>query len=347
MEIINEKNNNKINNILSNDTQIIKDMLKDNFQCDKEERLVRILSEFSTVQDCLRNEGIFFTVVIFGSSRAVSYETYESNKIKYENQLKEFNEKQKNNIPLSDIEIKQYEQTKKDLDRLQKLKWSIKYYSQISELSKKLTLFFETQEGQEAVKNMSSQLPKTHHLFKNKSIETQENGEITGSNKITVAVCTGGGPGFMEAANKGSKEANGKSLGFSITLPFEKGANQYVDENLSFKFHYFFTRKFWLVYLSLAFIIMPGGFGTLDELMEILTLKQCKRFKRHVPIILFGKQFWTSILNFDMLAEYGLISKDDLASLFITDSIEEAYECVINFLKNSNPTTPKEINNSS
>ncbi|CAD2089327.1 lysine decarboxylase-like protein, putative [Plasmodium vinckei lentum] len=343
MKLINESNN----NILSPEAQILNDLLKENFQCDKEGRLARILSEFSTVHDCLRNEGIFFTLVIFGSSRAVSYETYESNKIKYENQLKEFNEKQKDNIPLSDIEIKQYEQVKKDLDRLQKLKWSIKYYSQVSELSKKLTLFFETQEGQEAVKNMSSQLPKNHHLLKNKDFETQENGEIKESNKIHVAVCTGGGPGFMEAANKGSKEANGKSLGFSITVPFEKGANPYVDEKLSFKFHYFFTRKFWLVYLSLAFIIMPGGFGTLDELMEILTLKQCKRFKKHVPIILFGKQFWTSILNFDMLVEYGLISKDDVDSLFITDSIDEAYECVINFLKNSNYTHPKEIKDSS
>lgn len=108
MKLINENNNN--NNILNLDAQIINDILKENFQLGKEGRLARILSEFFTVQDCLRNEGIFFTIVIFGSSRAISNEKYESNKIKYENQLKEFHEKQKDNIPLSDTEIKQYEQ---------------------------------------------------------------------------------------------------------------------------------------------------------------------------------------------------------------------------------------------
>ncbi|SCM02646.1 lysine decarboxylase-like protein, putative [Plasmodium chabaudi chabaudi] len=344
MKLINENNNN--NNILNLDAQIINDILKENFQLGKEGRLARILSEFFTVQDCLRNEGIFFTIVIFGSSRAISNEKYESNKIKYENQLKEFNQKQKDNIPLSDTEIKQYEQVKNDLDKLEKLKWSIKYYSQISELCKKLSLFFETEEGQDVVKNMLPQLPKNHPLFKNKNFETQENGKIKQPNKINVAVCTGGGPGFMEAANKGSKEANGRSLGFSIKLPFEKGPNPYIDENLSFVFHYFFTRKFWLVYLSLAFIIMPGGFGTLDELMEILALKQCKKFKREVPIVLFGKQFWKSIVNFDMLVEYGLAHQEDVDSLFMTDSVDEAYECVINFLKNSNSTTPKEVKDS-
>ncbi|SBT75918.1 lysine decarboxylase-like protein, putative [Plasmodium ovale] len=294
-------------------------------------RLVRILSEFVGVQDSLRDEGIFFTVVVFGSSRALSKEKYELRKRRYERKLTKLNKKMENNVILIDEELEEYERLKKDVEKLHKLKWTTDYYTKIFELSKKLTLFFATEEGKKAVNNISIHLPKVHNFLPNKKGEKSQN-------NFTVAICTGGGPGFMEAANKGSREANGRSLGFMISLPFEKGANQYVDKNLSFKFHYFFTRKFWLVYLSLAFIILPGGFGTLDELMEILTLKQCKKFKRNVPIILFGKDFWSSILNFKKLAEYGLISQDDLNCIFMTDCIEEAYMYVINHLKNTSLT---------
>ncbi|ANQ06660.1 Uncharacterized protein PCOAH_00011630 [Plasmodium coatneyi] len=307
---------------------------KSNFINGKGARLVRIMSEFVGVQDALRDEGIFFTVVVFGSSRSLSNEQYQSRKKKLEKKLTIFNDQIKNNIPLTGTQVAEYEGVKKGLEKLHKLKWTTDYYAKIYELSKRLTLFFGTEEGQKAVNNISIHLPKVHSFLPNKKGEKNPN-------NFTVAICTGGGPGFMEAANKGSRHANGRSLGFMITLPFEKGANKYVDENLSFKFHYFFTRKFWLVYLSLAFIILPGGFGTLDELMEILTLKQCKKFKRNVPIILFGKDFWSSILNFKKLAEYGLISQEDLDSIFITDCIEEAYNCVINHLKNGSCVSDK------
>lgn len=299
---------------------------KSNFINGKGARLVRIMSEFVGVQDALRDEGIFFTVVVFGSSRSLSNEQYESRKKKLEKKLIKLNDQINNNIPLTDAQVAEYEGVKKNIEKLEKLKWTTEYYEKIYELSKRLTLFFETEEGQKTVNNISIHLPKVHNFMPNKKGEKSPN-------NFTVAVCTGGGPGFMEAANKGSRDANGRSLGFMISLPFEKGANKYVDENLSFKFHYFFTRKFWLIYLSLAFIILPGGFGTLDEMMEILTLKQCKKFKRNVPIILFGKDFWSSILNFKKLAEYGLISQEDLDSIFITDCIEEAYNYVINHLK--------------
>ncbi|GAW79756.1 hypothetical protein, conserved [Plasmodium gonderi] len=299
-------------------------------------RLVRILSEFVGVQEALRDEGIFFTVVVFGSSRALSNEQYESRKRKHEKKLTQFNDKIKNNVTLTSAEVAEHERIKKELEKLHKLKWTTSYYTKIYELSKMLTLFFATDEGQKAVNNISTHLPKVHNFLPNKKGEKNPN-------NFTVAICTGGGPGFMEAANKGSREENGKSLGFMISLPFEKGANKYVDENLSFKFHYFFTRKFWLVYLSLAFIILPGGFGTLDELLEILTLKQCKKFKRDVPIVLFGKDFWTTIVNFKKLADYGLISQQDLDSIFLTDSVDEAYTYVINHLKNTSCLSDKAL----
>ncbi|CRG93167.1 lysine decarboxylase-like protein, putative [Plasmodium gallinaceum] len=291
-------------------------------------RLIRIMSEFVGVQDALKDEGIFFTVVVFGSSRSLSKEKYESKKNDLEKKLENFNEKIKSNIELVDEELKEYNHIKKELEDLEKLKWTIEFYKKIYELSKMLTFFFSTDEGQKAVNNISSHLPKVHNFLPNKK-------EQKTPNIFTVAICTGGGPGFMEAANKGSKDAGGKSIGFMISLPFEKGANPYVDKSLSFKFHYFFTRKFWLVYLSLAFIILPGGFGTLDEMMEILTLKQCKKFKRDVPIVLLGKQFWFDVLNFQKLVDYGVISQTDLDSIFITDCVDEAYNFVISHLKNT------------
>ncbi|SBT74964.1 lysine decarboxylase-like protein, putative [Plasmodium malariae] len=336
MDKIDEKNKNSNNDIKSEinsdvesdgkEVEVSEIYNKSNFINGKGGRLVRIMSEFVGVQDALRDEGIFFTVVIFGSSRSLSNEKYEARKRKFEKKLSKFSEKITNNVPLIGEEIKEYEKVKTEMDKLQKLRWTTEYYVKIYDLSKRLTLFFGTEEGQKAVKNISNHLPKVHNFLPNIKGEKSPN-------NYTVAICTGGGPGFMEAANKGSREANGKSLGFMISLPFEKGANQYVDKNLSFKFHYFFTRKFWLVYLSLAFIILPGGFGTLDELMEILTLKQCRKFKRNVPIILFGKDFWSSILNFKKLVDYGLISQEDLDSIYFTDSTEEAYNYVINHLK--------------
>ncbi|VWU52603.1 lysine decarboxylase-like protein, putative [Hepatocystis sp. ex Piliocolobus tephrosceles] len=324
---------------------------KINVEEGKRGRLVRILSEFIQVQNILRDENIFFTVVMFGSARSYSHESYECRKNELESRLSEIDEKIKKNIPLVNEEIKEYEKLQKDFEALLKLKWTTKYYNQIYELSKKLTLFFATDEGKEAVNNLSILLPRNRDYIKAKHMGTYRsmdnskymdelkcNGKDPSNiqNEKTVynvAICTGGGPGFMEAANKGSKDANGKSLGFMISLPFEKEGNKYIDKHLSFKFHYFFTRKFWLIYLSLAFIVFPGGFGTLDELLEILTLKQCKKLKKNVPIVLFGKDFWASIINFNKLVDYGLVSQGDVDNIFVTDCVDEACNYIIDYLK--------------
>lgn len=143
-------------------------------------------------------------------------------------------------------------------------------------------------------------------------------------------VCTGGGPGIMEAANKGAHKANGISIGFNISLPYEQYPNDFITPDLNFEFHYFFMRKFWLAYLAKALVIMPGGFGTLDELMEILTLVQTNKLKKKMGIIIYGKKFWDDIINFSALAKYNVISKSDLNLIRFADSPEEAFEYLIN-----------------
>src|SRR3982750_869359 len=133
-------------------------------------------------------------------------------------------------------------------------------------------------------------------------------------------VCSGGGPGIMEAANRGAHEAGGKSIGFNIRLPFEQGANRYVTDGLHFEFHYFFMRKFWFAYLAKALIIFPGGFGTLDEMFEILTLVQTDKLNKKIVTVLYGTDFWKEILNFDALARYGMISESDLGLFQFADT---------------------------
>src|SRR5689334_11311024 len=125
-------------------------------------------------------------------------------------------------------------------------------------------------------------------------------------------VCSGGGPGIMEAANRGAYEAGGKSLGFNIRLPFEQGANRYITEGLHFEFHYFFMRKFWFAYLSKALVIFPGGFGTLDELFEILTLVQTDKLSKKIEVVLYGREYWDDVLNLKPMVEWGAIAQDDL-----------------------------------
>ena len=141
-------------------------------------------------------------------------------------------------------------------------------------------------------------------------------------------VCTGGGPGIMEAANRGASEAKGVNVGLTIEIPAEEFDNPYVTRGLSCHFHYFFMRKFWFVYLAKAVVVFPGGFGTLDELFEILTLLQTRKIRKHLPVVLFGTDYWKEIINFDALARHGMIDQADLGIFHRTDSVEDAFEFI-------------------
>lgn len=141
-------------------------------------------------------------------------------------------------------------------------------------------------------------------------------------------VCSGAGPGLMEATNRGAVEGGGESVGLGISLPFEDTGNAYITPDLSLQFHYFFMRKFWFAYLAKAFIAMPGGFGTLDEIMEILTLIQTRKMQKKVPIVLFGTEFWNSVVNFPALVQYGTISPADVDLFIRTDSLDETFDYV-------------------
>ena len=132
-------------------------------------------------------------------------------------------------------------------------------------------------------------------------------------------VCSGGGPGIMEAANRGALDAGGKSVGLNIGLPFEQLPNDYITPELSFQFHYFFMRKFWFAYLGKAMVCFPGGFGTLDELMEVLTLVQTQKINRKIIIVLYGSKYWHEVINFDALVQHGMISPEDLSLFQLAD----------------------------
>jgi uncharacterized protein (TIGR00730 family) len=137
-------------------------------------------------------------------------------------------------------------------------------------------------------------------------------------------ICSGGGPGIMEAANRGAADAGGKTIGLNIGLPFEQFPNPFVTPELSFEFHYFFMRKFWFAYLAKALVIFPGGFGTLDELFEILTLAQTRKLESKIVIVLYGSKFWKEVLNFEALIKYNTISPEDLRLFQYADDPETA-----------------------
>ena len=170
------------------------------------------------------------------------------------------------------------------------LEWS-RYYEEARQLAKLLTTW-------------SQSLDSEHHRF---------------------VVTSGGGPGIMEAANRGASEAGGKTVGLNIKLPFEQGANRYITPGLHFEFHYFFMRKFWFAYLSKALVIFPGGFGTLDEMFEILTLMQTEKLAKQIQIILYGTEYWDQILNLQPMADWGAISPTDLQLLQRADTPMEAF----------------------
>jgi hypothetical protein len=185
------------------------------------------------------------------------------------------------------------------------VEWS-RYYEEARELARLLTAWAKT-------------LDSPHHRF---------------------VVTSGGGPGIMEAANRGAHEAGGKTVGLNIRLPFEQGANPYITDGLRFEFHYFFMRKFWLAYLAKALIIFPGGFGTLDEMFEILTLMQTEKLAKQIPIVLYGAEYWDAIMNLDPMSDWGAIATTDLDLVQRVDTPQAAFDLLKKQLTEHHLTPP-------
>ncbi|MEW6208631.1 MAG: LOG family protein [Acidobacteriota bacterium] len=139
-------------------------------------------------------------------------------------------------------------------------------------------------------------------------------------------ICSGGSGGMMEAANRGASVARGKTIGLNIMLPFEQKINPYVSREFIFNFHYFFMRKLWFVYPAKALVVFPGGFGTMDELFEVLTLIQTRMPSKTMPVVLFGKEFWDDIIDFDALVRWGVVSPHDLDIFYKTDTVDDAFQ---------------------
>jgi uncharacterized protein (TIGR00730 family) len=146
------------------------------------------------------------------------------------------------------------------------------------------------------------------------------------NNNRAFVICSGGSGGIMEAANRGASMARGKTMGLNIQLPLEQEINPYVSRDLIFNFHYFFMRKFWFVYLAKALVIFPGGYGTMDELFEVLTLIQTSKPRKVMPVVLFGSEYWDEIIDFEAFARWGTLDAKDLEIFFRTDSVDDAYE---------------------
>jgi uncharacterized protein (TIGR00730 family) len=161
-----------------------------------------------------------------------------------------------------------------------------------------------------------------------------------------LIICTGGGPGIMEAANKGAKLAGGYSIGLNISIPFEQFINRYVPKDLSFEFHYFFMRKFWFAYLAKSLVVFPGGFGTMDEFFEILTLLQTEKIRKKLLLVVYDEKYWKSIINFEGLIDHGAISKSDMNLFAFCNSIDEAFNNIKShfekyWMREKDPETPK------
>jgi uncharacterized protein (TIGR00730 family) len=145
------------------------------------------------------------------------------------------------------------------------------------------------------------------------------------SKRRRFVVTTGGGPGIMEAANQGAREAGGKTIGLNINLPYEQMPNRYISPELNFEFHYFFMRKLWFAYLAKALIVFPGGFGTCDELFEILTLAQTEKLAKKILVVMYGSEYWKRVFNLQAMADAGTISANDVNSFKMVDSVDDAF----------------------
>lgn len=288
--------------------------LNEEFLKSPEARLLRLMAEYMEPRARLQRERVKDTIVFFGSARILSREEAAAKKLQHEhtNSVIERTGSQSEDIAKQLAESRKAASTQL---------FMADYYEDAVELSRLLTEWsvhvaardyekkqIKESNGKDRIPFVSLESVKTHNF------------------KQRYVICSGGGPGIMEAANKGAMLAGGKSIGFNISLPYEQMPNSYISDELNFDFHYFFMRKFWFAYLGKALVVFPGGFGTLDELFECLTLVQTGKIKKKMPIVVYGSDFWKRLINWDVLKDLGVIDKEDMDLIHFSDSPQEAFE---------------------
>jgi uncharacterized protein (TIGR00730 family) len=253
-------------------------------------RWLRILAEYSEPMARFRRERIQDTVVFFGSARFRALDV-ANNELELLDNTYAAKRAPQDEQPANEEELESGETTELKRNRAEAAVEMARYYEDARKLARMVT---EWAKG----------LPGRRHRF---------------------VVTSGGGPGIMEAANRGAWEAGGKTIGLNIKLPFEQYPNPYITPALNFNFHYFFMRKYWFAYLAKALVVFPGGFGTLDEMFELLTLDQTHKLAKKITIIVYGSSYWKKVINMDMLVEKGAISPKDLDLFQFADTPEDAF----------------------
>jgi hypothetical protein len=254
-------------------------------------RLIRIVSEFLEPLSRFRREEIQDTVVFFGSARFRGREEADHDLELLEN-TGSLRPAPSEEQPAKAPEIAAGKATELQLKRAVAAVQMARYYEDARRLAQLLTKWAKT-------------IPSRKHRF---------------------VVASGGGPGIMEAANRGAYEAGGKTIGMNILLPFEQRPNPYITPSLNFEFHYFFMRKLWFAYLAKALVVFPGGFGTLDEMFEILTLAQTQKVNKRITVLIYGPEYWKKVFNLEVLVDTGAISPKDLELFQFADTPEQAFE---------------------
>ncbi|EAN85323.1 hypothetical protein, conserved [Trypanosoma cruzi] len=299
-----------------NFTPTVKSYNNQTFLQSPQGRLIRILCELEEPASRLRRHKVRSTVLVFGSARAMTTAEHERTREKYEASIAAAED---------DAARVKFQQ---ELNRLQRTRWMCEWMDKVQELSRRIAEF--------AVHNKDLINASFTHIpdyFRPTLSEVNKDASTTTSENefLDLVITTGGGPGFMEAANRGAASVEGvETMGMGISLPFEKGLNRYISHGLAFEFHYFFTRKFWMMYSCRAIFIAPGGFGTLDEMFELLTLRQTKKIP-DLPIVLLGSSFWRTVINWEALVEFGTVSKEEIDSLCFADTVQEALEFIMGF----------------
>lgn len=314
--------------------QTTKAYRNENFLCSEGARNIRILCECTETQQRFFENGVTATLLFFGSARAKSSSAHEAAMAENDRLLREA-EAAGNVDDIANLQARKAQ--------LDKMKWMCKYYDKVSELAKELTAW-STKDGVHLALERKVQGVTRYHganrslcsptdvkrvAFNEEDYQATLGGEGSRDPCIVrqaIVVCSGGGPGFMEAASRGAASVSGsRNIGMGISLPFEKGLNPFVSPDLAFEYHYFFTRKLWMVFYCQALVVAPGGLGTLDELFEILTLRQTGKVQKDLPIVLLGKEYWESVVNWKFLVNSGVMNAADINDLFITDEVSHAF----------------------